>query len=62
MLDEQATDQQKKSVLVPLANTYYSKKCFSEMKDVCMQILKIDRAEPHALSLLKRLTPDDAAA
>ena len=60
MLDEQATPYDKKSILIPLANTYFSCESFSDAKATCALIMRIDRNEPKAKALLKRIAETKA--
>ena len=45
----------KKSILVPLANTYFASGMYTEASDVCDIVLKIDKKEQRAIELKKRI-------
>ena len=52
---DQANKVSRKSVLIPLANTYYADKKYAEAKSICMMVLQIDSTEKNASSLLRRI-------
>ena len=55
MLDDKASDYERKSILIPLANSYFNKRDFDSAKAVCSLILKLDRNEVKAKALLDQM-------
>ena len=50
-----ACAKSKKSILMPLANTYFQSGRYKEASDVCERVLKIDGKEHRAISLKNRI-------
>lgn len=45
----------RKSILMPLANTYFQSGRYSEAESVCESVLKIDKKEPRAINLKNQI-------
>ena len=50
-----ASPKSKKSILMPLANSYFQSDGYDETHDVCDSILKIDNTEQRAINLKNRI-------
>lgn len=61
-IDEKDIKRVKKSVLVPLANTYFMLKKYDEAMEVCNSVLSIDSHENNALKLLRMIHETKFAA
>jgi len=52
----------KKSVLIPLANTYFMSKKYDEAMKVCNSVLSLDSHESNALKLMRTIREKKSAA